>query len=366
VSKTKRRKNEAKKDKKEIAAANVAETIPTNALVANVDEQPKLLLVESVVTQELCDKVDTKNDPNTEAHYLNKKEMILKPHEKNSTGTDRDDRTRKKKPLYNPDKPVKKEKAIESKKKVEHDIRKAPELGLQTENKVDIVKVGDERSDSSHKVAVKIKLCHNCSTHHVQDHCPLTYPNFIIADSIDLTNWQDKYQNLHTSQSERIKCEKENDQRNDDINKFVFAKVSLPNFLQLLDTNTDHGLGVWAKMDIQEFTQFGPLVGKVVKEVDIPEDSNMRDLWEMCGENGNIYFNTENLEISNWMRFVRPALTRDDKNVTVVTKENYLYFVTTKLIKNGEELLYWQDSAVATNKKKMEKTCKQRIKTCIF
>lgn len=347
ISKNKRKKSETKKEKNEI---NVTQNPSTSATIKNLNKP--LLHADIIATQPECDKIDTTNDVKLQS-YTNKKETIHKLNEKALTNLDKDEKIKKKKTLSNLDKTTKKEKTIETKKKLDHDIRKAPELGLQNDSKLETQKIEHEIEDNTTRVAIKIKLCQNCNTHHVQDQCPLTYPNFVISDSIDLPSWQEKFQNLHEDQSELVKTEKE-----DDANKFIFANLSLPSFLQFLDTNTEHGMGVWAKVDIQEFTQFGPLIGKVVKEVDISEDSNMRDIWEICGENGNVYISTENLENSNWMRFVQPAPTRDDKNITVVTKENSLYFVSTKAIKNGEELLYWQDSAIATSKKKMEKTCK--------
>ncbi|RZB40865.1 uncharacterized protein BDFB_005912 [Asbolus verrucosus] len=316
-TKNKRRKNETKKDKKETPVIGNVEKVTSEV----TEEQQKLVLTTNPENQPPCDISDSVNDSVLNLNS-NKQEMILKPYEKNTTVSENnEEKTRKKKTFTSLDKPGKKEKLTESKKKFDHDIRKAPELGLQTDNKLDPPKAEDELNDSISRVAIKIKLCQNCSTRHIQDHCPLNYPNFIISDSVSPTDWQDKYQNLHANQSKLVKSEKENDQRNDDVDKFIFAKISLPSFLQLVETNTMHGLGVAAKIDIQEFTQFGPLIAKVVKEVDISEDSNMRDLWEICGESGNIYFNTEDLEVSNWMRFVRPANTRDEKNVTVVTRE---------------------------------------------
>ncbi|XP_044259010.1 uncharacterized protein LOC123007661 [Tribolium madens] len=330
ISKNKRKKTETKKEKNKVNLIPVTQNTTT---LKNVTKQPVLLHAD-IITQPICDKIDPTNDLN-----LHKKETECKSSEKSVV--EKEEKIKKKKTSTNLDKPTKKEKSTESKKKFDHDIRKAPELDLQNDNKLESQKPEQELS----RVAIKIKLCQNCSTHHIQDQCPLSYPNFVISDSIDLPSWEEKFQ------SQFVKSEKE-----DEANKFVFANVSLPSFLQFMETNTEHGLGVWAIVDIQEFTQFGPLVGKVVKEVDISEDSNMRDIWEICGENGNVYFSTENLETSNWMRFVRPAPTRDDKNITAVTKESSLYFVSTKAIKNGEELLYWQDSTIASSKKKMEKT----------
>ncbi|XP_063920863.1 uncharacterized protein LOC135135662 [Zophobas morio] len=354
ASPNKRRKNETKKDKKEVFITN-EETVVRNSMDKSASEQHIQVHTENIMSSQIASElqITPTHSANVQNYDLNNKDMS----NKSVLNTEQKEEKVKKKKSTSIEKPPRKEKSTETKKRVDHDIRKAPELGLQTDNKIDAPKTVQETTDVSSRVAIKIKLCQNCNTHHIQDQCPLSYPNFIIPDAVDLNTWQNKYENLYADQTEIVKSEKESDHRSEDVNKFVFARASLPNFLQLIDTNTDHGLGVFAKIEIQEFTQFGPLVGKVVKEVDISEDSNMRDIWEICDENGgNIYFNTENLEISNWMRYVRPAAARDDKNITVITKKDVFYFITTKLIKNGEELLYWQDSTVTTNKKKMEKT----------
>ncbi|EFA01111.1 hypothetical protein TcasGA2_TC010323 [Tribolium castaneum] len=338
ISRNKRKKTETKKEKNQANLITVTQVTPTSTTTKT--KQP--LLHADIITQAVCGKTDTAND----ANLHNKKETVCKPSEDTA---EKEEKTKKKKSLTNLDKPIKKEKSTDTKKKLDHDIRKAPELGLQNDIKLEPQKPEPELNETVNRVALKIKLCYNCNSQHVQDQCPLNYPNFVISDLIDLPSWEEKLQSLQTNNSELIKSEKE-----DDANQFIFAYVSLPSFLQLMETNTEHGLGVWAKMDIEEFTQFGPLVGKVVKEVDISEDSNMRDIWEIFVDSKNVYFSTENLETSNWMRFVRPAPTRDDRNITVVAKDSSLYFVSIKAIKNGEELLYWQDSSIPS-KKKMEK-----------
>lgn len=52
-------------------------------------------------------------------------------------------------------------------------------------------------------------------------------------------------------------------------------RVSLPNCLQLSNG------GVTTKTPIKPFTKFGPLVGKSVREVDIPDDCDMKFIWEI-------------------------------------------------------------------------------------
>lgn len=72
-------------------------------------------------------------------------------------------------------------------------------------------------------------------------------------------------------------------------------------------------------------------------------------------DQGNIYLNTEDQHNSNWMRFIRPAPVREDRNLSVIIVEDSLYLVSLKGLNVGEELLYWQDTFDSSNKKKAEK-----------
>lgn len=230
------------------------------------------------------------------------------------------------------------------KKKIDHDIRKAPELKVQNDevNNTDDFHPNNADIDEQ-RVAIKIKVCFSCDTRHVQELCPLQNALCIVLDSMSTDKWIDEYKPLY-------------DEKNQ-ISNYSFAYLSLPSTLLEFDnSNTPHGISVFSKCEINEFTQFGPLIGNSVKEVDISEDNSMRDLWEIFSDSGNIYLSTENVEESNWIRFIRPATAREHRNITAISKENKLYFITIKLINKGEELLYWQDDSFKTNKKKMEKT----------
>lgn len=247
---------------------------------------------------------------------------------------------------------VKKAKSEKKAKKQEHDIRKAPELLLQTS---EVKEQKEEKvQDANQRLAIKIKLCGGCNTRHLQDQCPLGIPKYVIEDLLKHEEWLEQFIELYGKNAsiEDGKTELESST----INKFSFAYQSLPMNLYFEETNTVHGLGVFAKNEIYDFTQFGPLLGKTVKEVDIPEECNMRDIFEINNGDSPTYINTENVEEANWMRFVRPSPTRELRNVTLISKDDSLYLVTVKRITVGEELLYWQDDVSSSNKKKMEKT----------
>lgn len=222
------------------------------------------------------------------------------------------------------------------KRKVEYDVRKAPELLVQNDEVPAPEAPLVEANEDSERMAVKIKLCFSCDKRHVHELCPLQNAAYTVPDR----KWD----------QQKEKEYKFNDKSDS------YAHLSLPPILDIDNSNTAHGPAVFSKCELREFTQFGPLVGTTIKEVDIAEDNSMRHVWEIHNENGNVYISTESAESSNWGRFLRPAGAREERNVAAISRESKLYFVTTKLVNKGEELLYWQDDAFKTNKKKMEKT----------
>ncbi|XP_071451638.1 uncharacterized protein [Hetaerina americana] len=129
----------------------------------------------------------------------------------------------------------------------------------------------------------------------------------------------------------------------------TFAEASLPMALKLETREASHGPGVTAKRPIARFTQFGPLLGKKIREMDIPDDFGMRHIWEVMGASGRFLISTEDPTTSNWLRFIRPAPTREQRNVAPVTRGDRLYFVTTAPLQVGEELLYWPDESSGAN-----------------
>lgn len=272
-------------------------------------------------------------------------------------GEQKENKINKNKKIKNVGKTVKKGSKnmdVDTKKKVDHDIRKAPELIVQVEHKVQIQNSelknnGTAEIDDKTRVAIKIKMCSVCNTHHLQDFCSLQNPQYLILDSVTLADWQKRYKTRYDDSFQ------DSDSMESNV-KLSFAIMSLPSILYIKENN--NCCCVYAKAEIKSHTQFGPLVGKTVREVDIPEDSGMKDYWEIQSEKYHGFVCTENFDDSNWMRFVRPASTRDDRNVTVVCKNDEIYFVTIKNLQVGDELLYWQDSNVVSNKKKMEKTSK--------
>lgn len=233
-------------------------------------------------------------------------------------------------------------------RKSDVDTRKAPDIDVEVQ--IELNKPGTIKTmtvdKEHHKATIEVTLCEKCNAKHMEDHCPLQVPRSTVSDAVMYADWKRKTGvKLECNENETVLCEGS------------FSYDSLPPILVFDDTDTPHGTGVFSKADIAEFTQFGPLIGSCVKEVDISEDSNMRYLWEVHSTDGcHIYVNTEDHNSSNWIRFVRPAPTRAVRNLTAVSRSNELYLISSRVIKMGEELLYWQDDTINHNKKKMEKT----------
>jgi hypothetical protein len=132
----------------------------------------------------------------------------------------------------------------------------------------------------------------------------------------------------------------------------------------LEERDSTHGLSVIAKCPIARYTQFGPLIGERIREMDIPDDFNMRDIWEVCSSSERFYLSTMNSDRSSWIRFVRPAPSKEQRNVAAIVRGTDLYFVTTCAVEPGAELLFWLEHSVSGwARKKMEKTSKI---CCVF
>lgn len=233
-------------------------------------------------------------------------------------------------------------------KETEHDTRKAPELLQQDVKDIMLTSTPTVKSTSASPETLisNNSTCPSCETDHLpteHDQCLIKHPKMFINDSITLETYQNSLNN------------------EDDEIVESYALKSFPPGLKLDDVNQsgwEGQQGVFCTQLFDAFTQFGPLVAPTIKEVDVPEDCTMRFMFEIIkGETDRVYFNAESEDESNWIRYLRPAASREQRNMLVVHKENYLYFITTRSVTKGEELVYWQDD-FSGNKKKMEKTSK--------
>jgi len=173
----------------------------------------------------------------------------------------------------------------------------------------------DNIASEPQRLAIKIKLCQECSSRHLQDACPLTTSQYTIADAISYEKWLNRHKenaeimkaitsedpmsegygrlaydgfdsdDESPTSSEQCKAkpkvQREEKQLIVEMDRPLYARDSLPDCLELKITNTDHGLGIYAKNPVPMYAKFGPLIGIPVREMDIPDDFSMRHIWEV-------------------------------------------------------------------------------------
>lgn len=251
------------------------------------------------------------------------------------------------------------------------------------------------------KKAYKSKICFACNTKHGKEVCPIRNPITSITNQIDFADWiQDNpiieepkpiYDKDEPIEDEKMFCddsiksenelddvddddgeeddepeEKQSDFNTEQTNEVTFAEVSLPNEFEYLPSiaYANSKRSVFTKILIPKYTQIGPLVGVVTPETEIPDDCTMAYIFEIHDSilSKSIYFNMENKQKSNWIRFLQPARARDQRNLTMIKVEDKIYFVSSMDINAGCELLYWSDDVnSAWGKKKVEKTSKRDL-----
>ncbi|EZA61621.1 PR domain zinc finger protein [Ooceraea biroi] len=296
----------------------------------------------------------------------------------------------------------------EHKTKKHHDVRKAPQDGIVVQEEgqnacpqevESLPSTGgagrtaegtDGVMSEPQRLAIKIKLCQECNSRHLQDACPLSTPQYTVKDAITYVDWLSKHkgnaevtktiksedpmsegygrltddgfesddESLTSNEQCKSKVQREEKQLVVDVDRPLYARDSLPDCLELRITNTDHGLGIYAKDAVPMYAKLGPLIGTPVKEMDIPDDFSMRHIWEIDNNGKSIYISTTDPLKSNWIRYIRPAETKEKRSVAVIIKQGQLHLVTTQNIISGMELTYWADSQTSawTRKNKMDKT----------
>ncbi|KAF6203087.1 hypothetical protein GE061_003501 [Apolygus lucorum] len=212
------------------------------------------------------------------------------------------------------------------KRKVKDGETAAPESSIKTAQstfgKTDEHKIEDQKSSSG---SGGTKICQFCDTSHPNEGCPLSRPPVSISDS----------------------CSFSSDAKVD------YATSSIPSVLEMREKDTKGTVGIFAKAYISKYTQFGPLVGVSIKEMEIADDSPMKHVWEISE---GTYLSTSDPEKSNWIRWLCPAPTRHDRNVVPLEREGKLYFVTTAPIDSGSEMYFWAEMNGPWASKKMERT----------
>nr|CAD7598620.1 unnamed protein product [Timema genevievae] len=236
-----------------------------------------------------------------------------------------------------------------STKKKNHDIRKAPQDGILMETTVPVTQSVMETDNYATKDTAQPSELgpKQIDSGEIEQNTAMSYEE----ETCDETSVP-KYDSV------KVKIEGSCTGDQDLIReKPSYARASLPAVLDIQTTDSGKELCVLARCSICQYTQFGPLVGQIIKEKDIPDDFSMKHIWEVGPESERSYISTMDADSSSWIRYVRPAPTRDLRNVVPVSRDGALYLVTLVGIQEGEELLYWADDTTTSwARKKMEKT----------
>ncbi|KAG5336818.1 PRD10 protein, partial [Acromyrmex heyeri] len=122
------------------------------------------------------------------------------------------------------------------------------------------------------------------------------------------------------------------------------AVATLPgSYLLLNKLSTSHGsannvtYGVFAKRNIRRRTQFGPIEG-VLCTYDGSSFGNALPLLYETQDGEFLKVDVSNENTSNWMRFVRPALTYKEQNLIICQQKDGIVFLTNRNISPKEEL----------------------------
>ncbi|XP_071800747.1 PR domain zinc finger protein 1-like isoform X1 [Asterias amurensis] len=119
------------------------------------------------------------------------------------------------------------------------------------------------------------------------------------------------------------------------------AAASLPGNLNYIQRD-EQIVGVGARGYIPKGTRFGPLVGQIYREEEVPRDANRKYFWRIYKNQKFIhYIDGFDPQKSNWMRHVNPANSACDQNLVACQFDTDIYFYTVKPIRQGTELLVW-------------------------
>lgn len=218
----------------------------------------------------------------------------------------------------------------------------------------------DENSLDNENEAQTFNFCRYCSETHVPEECPFRTCQSIVADKIDFTNWTET---CSTLASKTIKLESTETENADLVpqspsSQTPFSECTLPDKFEFKLSNAQIS-GVIAKSLIPKYTKLGPLIGPKISEVDIADDCTMKFIIEAYDGTKSTYYSLEDENNSNWLRFIRPANTKSERNVAVVISDKNIFFVTSTNIEDGDELIYWSDDCNSSwGKKKIEKMSK--------
>ncbi|XP_054086661.1 uncharacterized protein LOC105208960 isoform X1 [Zeugodacus cucurbitae] len=242
-------------------------------------------------------------------------------------------------------------------------------LAREMKNEQNFVEEEDE-----HDIAFRSQQsCRECSITHDYKICPLRTAIGIITDAVDLSEWIER-KNLealaklkHDAQRQAKQDHDPDDEDMDETSQMseletkpliTFAEASVPAEFELHNVEPNV-TGVFARTEVRSYTKLGPLIGQPVQSSDVREGSDMKWIFEICEAGAELsqLLSCDNPNTSNWLRYIRPAPSYEERNVNLVSIERQAFFVTCRDVKNGMELLYWSDDCnTMWRKKHTEKT----------
>ncbi|XP_055680909.1 uncharacterized protein LOC129788688 [Lutzomyia longipalpis] len=289
-------------------------------------------------------------------------------------------------------------------KMLKHDVRKAPQDGRHLPTIMGPMEMNNDdepgaelepqfpQSDDEETTEPfdevtglpRAAMCCFCDDQHMPDECPIRNADLHIMDSIERAVWLEQNQEVAEEYAKQhvltIKTEERDEELEDDEigesnsasslmedvlpppppipaiqeNLPTFADASLPPEFEFRTINELQC--VFTKAPIVKFTKLGPLIGRIIPATDIGDDNQMQYIVETFDGTQSEFLSLENKNDSNWMRYIRPAASRDLRNLSLVCVNKMVFFVTTTDILEGCELLYWSDNInSAWGRKKIEK-----------
>lgn len=211
---------------------------------------------------------------------------------------------------------------------------------LDSQQSVDDRKTADEK-------------CPYCKLNHNDNDCPITTADMHIGDAVNYSEWCTEYdRRMKRNLDEQDEHDEEASSDEPDEDLIPYSEASLPSPFEIKAKNSKR-LGVFAKQPIPKYQRLGPLQGLSVDESNISDDSTLENVIEINDGYKSSYFNLDDDMKSNWLKYVRPAPSINDRNTVLVLDNEMVYYVTCKDIPSGAELLYWSDKCNSRWKKNL-------------
>lgn len=127
-----------------------------------------------------------------------------------------------------------------------------------------------------------------------------------------------------------------------ELDKLAQAEVIVPPGLEVKESNIPKaGRGVFAKCVIPKHDFFGPFIGKKIPAEDAKKYKDSLYVWEVRDDYGKLMHLVDGRDAfqSNWLRYVKCCRSPADQNIRAVQYDGNIYYMATKQIEVGDELL---------------------------